>query len=50
MIHSSNTITDLPTWNHEALAGFFRPSFEGGNKSGAASAGSLNFQGLDRLT
>jgi len=29
MIYPGNTITDLPTLNHEALAGFFNAPFEG---------------------
>ncbi len=29
MIYPGNTITDLPTLNHEAVAGFFNAPFEG---------------------
>jgi len=35
---------------HEALAGFWSASFEGGKKIGVSSSESLNFQGLGRLT
>ena len=36
--------------HHQAVVRFVSASFEGGKKSGVSSVGSLNFQGLDRLT
>ena len=36
--------------HHQAVVRFVSAPFEGGKKSGVLSAGSLNFQGLDRLT
>jgi hypothetical protein len=43
MIYSGNTITDLPSRSHEAVAGFFNTPFEGGNKSGNVTRWWLSF-------
>jgi len=36
--------------HQQAVVGFVSASFEGEKKSGVSSAGSLDFQGFDRLT
>jgi hypothetical protein len=46
----SQTLKRLLARHHQAVAGFWSASFEGGKKSGVSSAGSLDFEGLDRLT